>query len=212
MMAIAEKGMPERQVRAKVEDSRVALAVKSTLDGDLASFEQLVNIYQERIYRMAHYRTGSPMDAEDLTQDIFVKAFKGLPTLKDRERFGPWLYSIAVNRIRDFQKKKRLFVFFGVEGDRKGLEVSDTKVHDNPQGVNDLMRQEFWGQLRSLMKKLSRWEREVFLLKYLDQLTIREISQVLNKSESAVKTHLYRGVEKFKKSPESIQMLEGEVQ
>ena len=62
------------------------------------------------------------------------------------------------------------------------------------------------------MKKLSRWEREVFLLKYLDQLTIREISQVLNKSESTVKTHLYRWVEKFKKSQESIQMLQGEVQ
>ena len=212
MMGIAEKGMPERQTTVKVEDSRVALAVKSTLDGDPASFEQIVNIYQERIYRMAYYRTGSPMDAEDLTQDIFLKAFKGLSRLKDLERFGPWLYSIAVNRIRDFQKKKRLFVFFGMEGDRKGLEVSDIKVHDNPQGVNDLMRHEFWGQLRSVMKKLSRWEREVFLLKYLDQLTIREISQVLKKSESTVKTHLYRAIEKFKKSPESIQMLEGEVQ
>lgn len=212
MIGIAEKGISERQVLVKVEDSCVALAVKSTLDGDLASFEQIVNTYQERIFRMAYYRTSSRMDAEDLTQDIFIKAFNGLPTLKDLERFRPWLYSIAVNRIRDFQKKKRLFVFFGVEGERKGLEVSDIKIHDNPQGVNDLMRQEFWRQLRSLMKKLSRWEREVFLLKYLDQLTIREISQVLNKSESAVKTHLYRAIEKFKKSPESIQMLQGEVQ
>ncbi len=61
------------------------------------------------------------------------------------------------------------------------------------------------------MEKLSRWEREVFLLKYLDQLTIREISQILNKSESAVKTHLYRAIGKFKKCPEFIQMLQGDI-
>ena len=211
MMEIAEKGLSERRAQASAEDSRVASAVKSTLDGDRAGFDQIVTIYQERIFRMAYYRTGSRMDAEDLTQDIFIKALKGLPTLKDIEHFGPWLFSIARNRIRDFKKKKQLLVFFGIEGERKGYELSDIETHDNPQGVKDILRKEFWDQLKSLMEKLSRWEREVFLLKYLDQLTIREISQVLNKSESAVKTHLYRAIGKFKKTPEFIQLLQGEI-
>ena len=70
------------------------------------------------------------------------------------------------------------------------------------------MRQEFWEQVRSFTGKLGRWEREVFLLRFLDQLGIREIAQVLHKSESAVKTHLYRALGKFKGNPEIVRLLE----
>ena len=62
------------------------------------------------------------------------------------------------------------------------------------------------------MDKLSRWEREVFLLRFPDQLGIREIAQILRKSESAVKTHLYRAIEKFRESPELVQLLQREIQ
>ena len=168
-----EKHIPKHQE----EGSRVASAVESALIGDRACFEELITTYQEKIFRMVYYRTGSRMDAEDLTQDTFMKAFKSLNTLKDNKRFGSWLFSIAVNRGRDFQKKKRLLVFFGLEQDIKNPDTSDVEIHDDPHDVNHLMRQEFWGHVRRLMEKLSRWEREVFLLRFLDQLTIKEIAQ-----------------------------------
>ena len=202
-----EKHIPKNQE----EDPRVASKVASALDGDRASFEELMNIYKEKIFRMVYYRTGSRMDAEDLTQDIFMKAFTNLHTLKDKTRFRSWLFSIAVNRVRDFHKKKRFLVFFDRGENMKDPDTSNMEMHDDPQEVNHMMRQEFWSHVRNFADKLSRWEREVFLLRFLDQLTIREIAQTLSKSESAIKTHLYRAIKKFKENHELTRLLSGEV-
>ena len=60
------------------------------------------------------------------------------------------------------------------------------------------MAEDFWKQIQSFLDKLSRMEREVFLLRFMDHLSIKEISQALAKSESTVKTHLYRSVNKFR--------------
>jgi len=203
-----EKHIPKHQE----ESSLVASAVESALAGDRASFEELITIYQEKIFSMVYYRTGSHMDSEDLTQDIFMKAFRSLHTLKDKTRFRSWLYSIAVNRVRDFHKKKRFLVFFDREGEMKDSDTSNMEIHDEPQEVDHLMRQEFWGHVRNFTDKLSRWEREVFLLRFLDQLTIREMAQALSKSESAIKTHLYRAIKKFKENNELTQLLIGDIQ
>ncbi len=72
------------------------------------------------------------------------------------------------------------------------------------------MRNEFWAQVRMLSKRFSPMEREVFFLRFLDSLSLKEIAQVLNKSESAVKTHLYRAIKKFKDDDAFSQFLEGE--
>jgi RNA polymerase sigma-70 factor (ECF subfamily) len=72
------------------------------------------------------------------------------------------------------------------------------------------MREDFWKQVRLLLDKLSRLEREVFLLRFMDHLSIREISQIMEKSESTVKTHLYRALKKFKNDTALIQLLQEE--
>ncbi|MCP4681327.1 MAG: sigma-70 family RNA polymerase sigma factor [Desulfobacterales bacterium] len=72
------------------------------------------------------------------------------------------------------------------------------------------MREEFWKRIKILLDKLSRREQEVFLLRFTDQLSIKEISRVLKKNESTVKTHLYRAINKFKKESELLQLLREE--
>jgi RNA polymerase sigma factor (sigma-70 family) len=74
--------------------------------GSRAAFEELVALYHEDIFRRAHYRTRSRMDAEDLTQEIFMRARR----LKSVDRFRGWLYSTALNRVRDFHRKRRFLV------------------------------------------------------------------------------------------------------
>lgn len=202
-----------RNTRAekRPDNTRVTLLVESARAGDRSAFAELVKLHQERIFRMAYYRTGSKMEAEDITQDIFTAAFTRLHTLRETNRFRPWLFSIAVNRIRDFNKKKRILVLFGIEAKGERADLPEAGLRDNPSGIDPLIREEFWGHVRRLMDKLGRGEREVFLLRFFDQLTIREIAQTLSKSESAVKTHLYRAVEKFRGSTELTRMLDGEV-
>ena len=190
-----------RQVPDLVERARA---------GSRIAFEQLMMLFQEDIFRMAYCRTRSLMDAEDLTQEIFIKAFKHLSGLKAFDRFRSWLYSIAINHIRDFNRKKRFRALFGTLSDSDEVTPSEVKNNHHQEALAGLMRQDFWKQMKLLLDKLSRLEREVFLLRFMDHLSIREISQVMKKSESTVKTHLYRALKKFKKDTSLIQMLREE--
>ena len=134
---------------------------------------------------MVYSRTGSRMDAEDLTQEIFIKMSKGLSRLRDPARFRGWLYLIAVNRVRDFHRKKRLLSFFVSQTALKEKEP----VATTPNPVRQIMEKEFWHRF--------------------DQLGIKEIAETLKKSESTVKTHLYRALKKFRRASELRALLKG---
>lgn len=194
-------------------ESEIALLAERAQAGNRFSFERLMDMFQGDIFRLVYYRTGSHMDAEDLTQDVFIKAFKGLSGLKDVYRFRPWLFSIAVNRVRDFRRKKKLLFFLkNSEEEMDEWDKADREGYDNPEAFNHLVRKEFWENMGIFTNKLSRWEREVFHLRFLDQLGIKEIAMVLSKSESTIKTHLYRALHKFKETPELSSVLQGENQ
>ena len=170
--------------------------VRSARSGNRTSLEELASHFYKEIFHMVYYRTGSRMDAEDLTQDIFIKMSKNLDRLKDPARFKAWLYRIALNGVRDFHRKKSLLSFFVTT-----TAAKDTEPSREPNNALDhIMEKEFWHQFHHLTRELSRKEREVFLLRYVDQLGIREIAEILKNSESTVKTHLYRALKKFKQA------------
>ena len=144
------------------------------------------------------------MDAEDLTQDIFMAMSKKLYNLKDTTRFKAWLYRIAVNRIKDFHRKKNFLSLFAL----KPTEDSES-LGESHTALDDVMGKEFWRQFHCLTRQMSKKEQEVFLLRYVDQLGIRELAETLKKSESTVKTHLYRALKKFKETPGLLSFLKG---
>ena len=171
--------------------------VGNAKSGDRASMEELAILFHKEIFRMVYYRTGSRMDAEDLTQEIFIKMSKNLNSLKDPSRFKAWLYSVALNRVKDFYRKKKLLSFFSTTTiDEKAEQLDESNT-----GSDRIMGKEFWDQFYNLTRQLSRKEREVFILRYVDQLGIREIAETLKNNESTVKTHLYRALKKFKGAP-----------
>ena len=93
-------------------DQKILNLVNRAISGDHASLEDLIGLFHKKIFCMVYYRTGSRMDAEDLTQEIFLKMSKALGRLKNPALFKAWLYRIAVNRIKDYYRKKRLLSFF----------------------------------------------------------------------------------------------------
>ncbi len=159
---------------------------------------------------MAYYRTRSSVDSEDLTQDIFMQAFTKLPRLKNSERFRTWLFTIGVNRLRDFHRKKRVLALLGQATQMDEPELPHETVGDPAEPLDNLLRKEFWEKIASFLGALSRFEREVFLLRFMDHLSIKEIAEVLRKSESAVKTHLYRALRKFRGETAILQLMEEE--
>jgi DNA-directed RNA polymerase specialized sigma24 family protein len=98
------------------EDAAAATAVATLVTkakgGDRWAFEKLMRMFHGEIYRMVYHRIRSPWDAEDVTQDIFLLAYKNLASLKEADRFRCWIFRIAVNRARDFNRRKRLLALF----------------------------------------------------------------------------------------------------
>jgi len=189
----------QAQYRPARLSPQIITLVKKATAGQRSAFNQLIDHYQNAIMRMVYYRVRIQMDAEDLTQEIFFKAYRNISRLKDPERFRSWLFSIAINRVRDYYRKNKFLKLFGALPEKEATVSQnkalayDSKVHEN------LLKQEFWQQVSNALDILSPKEREVFLLRFFDQLSLKEISQTLQKSESTVKTHLYRALSKFKK-------------
>jgi len=88
--------------------AQVTILANQAREGNKTAFDQLIDLFHEDIYRMVYYRTGNRMDAEDITQEIFLNAFKSLSKLKNAKRFRAWLFRIGLNRVRDFYRKKRV--------------------------------------------------------------------------------------------------------
>ena len=175
--------------------------------GDGSAFEQLVDRFWPDIFRMAYYRTSSRADAEELTQDIFMKAYRNVSALKDPDRFKPWLYSIGLNRIRDYYRRKQVRSIVTFFSDNDHEEYFPEIADDHPSASDDMEKREFWEKVGEFAENLPRGEREVFRLRFMDQLTLKETAQILGRKESTVKTHLYRAVDKLRRDRKLLDLL-----
>ena len=180
---------------------RIAELVEKARDGNRLSFQELMGMFQDDIYRLAFYRIFSQMDAEDLTQDVFEQAYRKLRSLQDPQRFRSWLYSIAVNRCNDFLRKKKYQALLQIRKSRE-LDLMDTGKEMNNSHQDRIEKKRFWKQVRSMLQKLSAMERQVFTLRFMDHRNINEIAAILDKNESTVKTHLYRALNKVRANSE----------
>ena len=188
---------------ANATESIAGLATAAS-KGDRSALNRLAGMFYKEIFRMIYFRTLSRMDAEDLVQDVFMRMAEKLPGLKDKTLFRAWLYRIAVNRVHDFHRRNKIKAVFGVRPDSEP-DAADP----NPGAAPAVEQKEFANMLRSFAGRLSRWEKEIFLLRFLDELEIGEIARTLKKNENTVKTHLYRAVAKFKEDDTFRQWLKG---
>lgn len=190
------------------KEDQITQLVERARTGDQTSMEQLVNHFYGDIFRTVYFRVPSRMDAEDITQEIFMRMVKSLPSLKEIRRFKPWLFRIAINRIRDFHRKKRILSLFGSTPEEAADLPLQADSSDDPS--KHIMHKEFHVQFRKFSASLSRWEREVFSMRFLDDLEIKEIVQILEKNENTIKTHLYRALKKLRNHAAFYSLLAGD--
>ena len=179
-------------------DADVSRLAAEARDGNRFAFQQLVTQLEPRVFRMIFYRTRSREDAEDICQDVFLQAYRSLKKLKEPERFASWLFRIAVNRVNDHHRRQKFRSLFSVLHDTDGEDEADPPEDREAGTMDAIVRKEFWQKVETMLTQLSKMEKEVFLLRFLDDLGLKEIAEVLHKSESTVKTHLYRALGKFK--------------
>jgi len=186
---------------------QLVLLVEDAKAGNRLAFAQLAERFHEDVFRMVYYRVRSRTDAEDITQDVFLKVFQKLSAIKENAKFRGWLFSITLNKIRDFQRKKRFRSLFKAEDENIESHIPDRAGYDQADALDHVLKKDFWRQVSLVMNKLSKMEKEVFLLRFFDHLSINEIAGVVKKNESTIKTHLYRALAKFKNEPAMRQLL-----
>ncbi|MEJ2728068.1 MAG: RNA polymerase sigma factor [Deltaproteobacteria bacterium] len=167
-------------------------------DGNRLAFEQVIDRFQGEIHRMIYYRIRARMDTEDLAQDVFIRAYRNISRIREPAKFRSWLFTIAVNRVNDYLRKKRVRSIFKSSDKDTDIQTAATDIQDTPEALEQVLKEDFWRHIGRIAKKLSKMEREVFMLRFMDNLNINEIARILKKSESTVKTHLYRALAKFK--------------
>jgi RNA polymerase sigma-70 factor (ECF subfamily) len=189
---------PYSATGSQASDTRLTELVEQASRGNRPAFDRLIDRFGGDIYRMIYYRVRVRMDAEDLTQDVFMRAFRNIVRLREPDRFRSWLFTIAVNRVNDYLRNKKVRSIFKSANESTDFYPEAGSAPEQPEALEQILKEDFWKQIGQTAKKLSKMEREVFMLRFLDDLSIYDIAQILKKSESTVKTHLYRALTKFK--------------
>ncbi len=162
--------------------------------GNYAAFEELVNRYEKKIYRLGLNITGNPEDAEDVLQESFLKAFEHLPEFRQDSRFYTWLVRIAVNEGLMKLRKRRgdKTVPLGEVEDEDGEVMPRDYADWKPNPEQLLAQSELEKILREAAVSLPPAFRSVFFLRDVEGLSTEETAELLNLSVGAVKARLFR--------------------
>ncbi len=151
----------------------------------------------------AYALTGSWEDARDLAQEAFVKAYENLEGFKSESRFYTWFYRILSNGCKDHLRKKkvRAAISFFSGGGGETETAAEERVADRGENAKEaLLNRELGGQLYAAIAKLPFRQKNVFVLRYLEGLSLREIGENMGISPGAVKAHLWQAVRKMKEA------------
>ncbi len=154
--------------------------------GDFMAFSHIVSDYQQMVFTIVFRIINNREDAEDITQEIFIKVFKSLNSFKEESEFSTWLYRIAYNTtLSEIRKRKIVFSSF----DDEFSILKDEKVNEN---IEDLAVEERIFYLEQALKTLPAEDALLITMFYLDDQSIEEISRISSLSQANVKVKLHR--------------------
>jgi len=172
--------------------------------GDSSAFDEMVTRYWNRIYSMVNQLLRNPQDAEEVTQDAFIRAHRGLANFRGDSAFSTWLYQIATNLARNrywywWRRKRDKSVSFdapvGPENDLTLADVISAEV-ETPDDIT--VTQEFVSRIGSGMDRLGAKHREILVLRNIKNLTYEEIADILGISIGTVKSRIARARESLR--------------
>lgn len=170
--------------------SQTRLLADAAAAGDPDAFDRLVEQHHQRVLNVAYRMLNDQADAEDVCQEVFVKAFRSLPRLRDRSQFSTWILKIAANASRDVLRRRRRHDEALLE------EVAGPVVDDHmPEHVGQL---DWEARVQRLLMGLPERHRIVLVLRDIEGLSYEEMAQVLSCTVSSVKNRLHRARRVFR--------------
>ena len=180
-----------------MKNNDVAL-IRRILDGDETAFADLVRKHQKPVHTLAWRKIGDFHIAEEITQDVFLKVYQRLHTLKEPHLFSGWLYVITTNLCATWLRKKRIQTEPLEDTETTMLQEDAYSQHisnERTQKVVEVQRE----VVKKLLAKLKESERTVMTLHYLGEMTVEEISKFLGVSAGTIKSRLQRARNRLQK-------------
>jgi RNA polymerase sigma-70 factor (ECF subfamily) len=165
-----------------------AALVERAIVGDADAFGELYLLHLDAIYRYIRYRVGDARDAEDLTEQVFLNAWKALSGYKRRrDPFASWLYRIAHNVVVDYHRRRKPVASMPPQ------EEVD-REYQRPTPLEQVIGAEEAAALATAIAQLSEDQQQVIILRFIEGLKHAEIARIIGKSEGACRIIQYRAL------------------
>jgi RNA polymerase sigma-70 factor, ECF subfamily len=179
--------------------------VRLSRDGDRRAFSELVDMYKDKIYYLAYRMLNNVQEAEDVVQETFLRVFKNLDRYDEKQKFSTWIYRIATNLSIDRLRKRKAVYSLdaGMAPDGEGTDYYSTLASTDPSPEGQLILTETQQTIRRAIDQLPEKYKSVVILRYMHDMSLQEISEVLNMPVTTVKTRVHRGREYLRKKLEN---------
>lgn len=165
--------------------------IQRAINGDQDAFTQIYDLHFDKIYRYIYVKVRSQAEAEDLTQDVFIKAYEGIHSYKWRNLpFTAWLFKIAHNRVIDYVRKAS-------KEKKASLDEAGAIASDDPAYITEQNFEIY--QLKIALQQLPEAQREVAALRFISELSIAEVAKTLGKSEGTIKALQFNAIASLRK-------------
>jgi len=168
--------------------------VRRLQKGDDTAFEEFVSEYEKKIYTLALRQMGNSQDAEDITQEVFLRVYRNIGTFRAESRLSTWVYQITMNACIDATRRRsRRVEVTPMYTDEDGEEQVPVELPDESYAPERVYEQTaLRDQIREGLAHLSEEHRRILILRDINGLSYTEIGEVLGLSEGTVKSRLFR--------------------
>ncbi len=185
---------------SELSESEEIELIRQALAGDEQAFESLVLEHQDRLFGAMTHVTGSAHDAEEVTQEAFIRAFLKLDTFQQNSQFFTWLYRIAFNIALSRKRRKRIKISLDQQRDEAGNDVVDRS-----EAVDAAMiRQDNVLLVQTALGQLSEQHRGILVLREMNEASYEEIAEILELSIGTVRSRLNRARKQLRLSIEEL--------
>ncbi len=178
--------------------------VKLALKGDQRAFAEIVDLYKDKIFHLGYRMLSNRHEAEDVVQETFLRVYKSLDRYDPKQKFSTWIYRIATNLCIDrLRKRKPSFSLDAELNDQDSADGYALIPGDERTPESEYLLTETQQLIHQAIDSLPDKYKTVMILRYLQELSLQEISDVMDMPVTTIKTRVHRGREFLRKKLES---------
>lgn len=181
-----------------------ARVVKLARKGDQGAFAELVDLYKDKIFHLGYRMLSNRHEAEDIVQETFLRVYKNWERYDEKQKFSTWIYRIATNLCIDQLRKRKPNYYLDAEmNDQEGMDGYTLIPGDDRTPETEYLVSETQQMIHHAIEGLPVKYKSVIILRYLQELSLQEIGEVLDMPVTTVKTRVHRGREFLRKKLEN---------